>query len=126
MLARCTLVTGLVLAALAAPVGAAPEAAPSPEPVRRYMGLPTGKPLVAAGLSLAVSGWGQHYNGDAEKGNMMLASLLTFPVAYGLDTLTGGSMMRVFTFVLLTGVKGWSVYDAYQHAASPTAANVAP
>jgi len=126
MLARCLLAVGLVATVLAAPVGAAPEGAPAAVETRRYMGLETGKPLVAAGLSLAVSGWGQHYNGEPEKGNMMLASLLTFPVAYGLDTLTGGSMMRVFTFVLLTGVKGWSVYDAYHSARPLPAAHVAP
>lgn len=93
----------------------APSVAPSPVP-ETFFGLPRGNRAIAVTLSTVVSGLGQHYNGEPEKGNLMLASLLTFPVAYGLDTLTDGAVLRVFSFVILVGVKGWSVIDAYQHA----------
>lgn len=83
------------------------------------MGLPTQNRLLAASMSLAVNGWGQHYNGDHEKGNLMMATLLTFPIAYGLDYLTGGAYMRVFSYTIITGIKAWSVVDAYQHAVPP-------
>lgn len=96
----------------------APVASASPAP-RTYLGLPTQNRVLAASLSLVVNGWGQYYNGDHEKGNLMMASLLTFPVAYGLDYLTGGAYMRVFSFTIITGVKAWSVVDAYQNAVPP-------
>lgn len=77
--------------------------------------MPTGNRVLAASLSLLVNGWGQHYNGEPEKGNLMMATLLTFPLAYGLDYLTGGAYMRVFSYTIIVGVKGWSVVDAYQN-----------
>ena len=137
LLLPCLLLAGTAGAAWAAPSPApsaspapraaspAPSASPSPAP-RTYLGLPTQNRVIAASLSLAVNGWGQHYNGEPEKGNLMMASLLTFPVAYGLDYLTGGAYMRVFSFTVISGIKAWSVVDAYQRAVPPPVPVTAP
>lgn len=101
-----------------------PSAKPSPAPsagpaVRTFLGLPTGNRAVAAGLSLAVNGLGQFYNGDGDKGKLMMAPLLVFPVAYGFDALTGSAYMRIFAFAINLSIKPWSVYDAWQNAVPP-------
>lgn len=113
--------TGALVAWPLNAVAASPAPGPSPTPSlspRLFWGLPTGNPAVAVGLSAAVNGLGQHYNGEPEKGNVMLASLLAFPLAWGVDSLTGGATMRVFAYALIAGVKGWSLWDAYQNAPS--------
>jgi hypothetical protein len=97
---------------------ATPAPAPSPA-VRTFLGLPTGNRAIALGLSLAVNGLGQFYNGDAEKGRLMMAPLLVFPVAYGFDALTGGAYMRIFAYAINLSIKPWSMWDAYQHAVPP-------
>lgn len=120
-LKRSVALGGLALSAWAAWPGAAlaQPAAASPAPEVRFLGLERGDPRLAAGLSLAVSGLGQYYNGEPEKGNWMLGSLAIFPAAWALDALTGSAYARTFAFVLLATVKGVSVHDAWTHASPP-------
>ncbi len=80
--------------------------------------IPRHNPLIAMGLSLAVNGLGQFYNGDASKGWWMLGSWLVYPAAWGLDSLLQTGYFRAGALVLELGVKGYSAYDAYQSAAA--------
>lgn len=82
----------------------------------RWLFLPKHQPWIAASLSLACNGLGQFYNGEPEKGRTMLAGWLTFPLALGVDSLTGGSFVRVFSLGANAVIKIWSVTDAYQRA----------
>lgn len=110
-----------------ATTAAKPSPAPSASPaVRTFLGLPTGNRAVAAGLSLAVNGLGQFYNGDGDKGKLMMAPLLVFPVAYGFDYLTGSAYMRIFAFAINLSIKPWSVYDAWQNAVPPPSPSPVP
>lgn len=106
--------------AAAAPAAAAEPPAPvpaaTPAPGGTWLFLPRGNRWLAGGLSLAWNGTGQLYNGETEKGLGMMAGWLAFPVAWGLDTLTGGSYVRLFAFTANMGVKAWSVTDAWNNA----------
>ncbi|MEB3223439.1 MAG: hypothetical protein VKS61_15295 [Candidatus Sericytochromatia bacterium] len=82
----------------------------------RWLWLPRRNPAVAASLSLAWNGTGQLYNGDTEKGLGMMAGWLAFPLAFGIDSLTGGSWLRLFAFGANAGIKVWSVTDAWSGA----------
>lgn len=86
----------------------------------RWLGLPRRQPAIAVSLSLACNGLGQYYNGDSEKGTVMLASWLAFPVAYALDTLMGSGYLRLFAVGTNLGIKVWSVSDALQGATLPS------
>jgi len=78
--------------------------------------LPPHDPWIAAGLSLGVNGLGQIYNDDWDRAWWALAPVLTYPLAWGLDTLTGSNVARTLTVVWWTGAKSWSVWDAFQRA----------
>ncbi len=80
--------------------------------------VPRHNPLIAMGLSLAVNGLGQFYNGDATKGWWMLGSWLVYPAAWGLDSLLQTGYFRTGALLLELGVKGYSAFDAYQSAAA--------
>ena len=45
---------------------------------------------------------------DQAKGELMLASLLPYPLAYLFDQLTGSSYLRIFSYAIILIVKGWS------------------
>lgn len=112
----------LIVATLAAPPAAAadlpaPATAPAIAPSGTWLFLPRGNRLIASSLSLAWNGTGQLYNGETEKGLGMMAGWLAYPLAWGLDSLTGGSYVRLFAFTANIGIKAWSVTDAYQQAA---------
>lgn len=115
----------LIVATLAAPAPAvaaeapAQAAMPASGQAGTWLFLPRGNRLIASGLSLAWNGTGQLYNGEPEKGLGMMAGWLAFPLAWGLDSLTGGSYVRFFAFTANMGIKAWSVTDAYQQAAPP-------
>jgi hypothetical protein len=97
---------------LTAPAAAAEEA-PAED---RWLWLPRHNPAIAATLSLAWNGTGQLYNGETEKGLGMMAGWLVFPLAFGVDSLTGGSWLRLFAFSANAGIKAWSVTDAWAGA----------
>lgn len=105
----------LGIVALAAAPGFAAPADPAPEAT--FYGLKKHSPWTAAGLSLAVSGLGQYYNDQPDKGNWMLGSLALFPAAWALDALTGTAYARTIAFIALLTVKGVSVQDAWVNAA---------
>ena len=114
----------LLVATLAAPPAAAADdaasaQAPLPAVSDTWLFLPRGNPWLAGGLSLAWNGTGQLYNGQTEKGLGMMSGWLAFPLAWGLDSLTGGSYVRLFAFTANLGIKAWSVTDAIQQAAPP-------
>lgn len=102
--------------AVVASVHAAPPSPAATAVPRRFFGLPTGNPFLAGTLSLALNGLGQAYNGEDDKSRLMMGSLLTFPMAYGVDVLTGKAYMRTFSFAIITAVKAWSVWDAMTDA----------
>lgn len=97
------------------PVSAVATPSPAPAPPS-FLWLPRHNRLIAVSLSLGFNGLGQIYNGDTERGLSMMAGWLSYPLAYAIDTLTQTSYLRVFSFTLNAGVKGWSVWDAYQGA----------
>ncbi len=104
-----------------------PEPPPTPPHEGTWLFLPRGNPLIAGGLSLAWNGSGQLYNGETEKGLGMMAGWLAYPLAWGLDSLTGGSYVRLFAFTANMGIKAWSVTDAYQQAApAPSPSSLPP
>jgi hypothetical protein len=78
--------------------------------------LPPHDPWIAAGLSLGVNGLGQVYNGDWDHAWWAIAPALAYPVAWGVDALTGSSVARTATVVWWTGAKAWSSWDAYHEA----------
>ncbi|MEB3330418.1 MAG: hypothetical protein VKQ33_14430 [Candidatus Sericytochromatia bacterium] len=109
--------THLLAAAL---VGSLPMAAPAvasePPEDEHWLWLPRHNPAIAASLSLALNGAGQLYNGETEKGVGMMAGWLAFPLAFGVDALTGGGWLRLFAFSANAGIKAWSVTDAWAGA----------
>jgi hypothetical protein len=114
-------------AAADAPATPAPSPTSAPAPAGTWLFLPRGNRLVATSLSLAVNGLGQLYNGETEKGLGMMSGWLAFPVAWGLDSLTGGSYVRLFAFGANLGIKAWSATDAWQQAVpAPSPAASAP
>lgn len=121
----------LMLAMLAAAPAAAADA-PAPAatlalaPSGTWLFLPRGNRLIAGSLSLAFNGAGQLYNGETEKGLGMMSGWLAYPLAWGLDSLTGGSYVRLFAFTANMGIKAWSVTDAWQQAAPAPAPSPAP
>jgi hypothetical protein len=117
---RLLLLACLLGAAFSTPaIAAEPVAEGTPTPVHtgNFFGIPRGNRVVAAGLSLGLNGLGQVYNEEPEKGFGMMSAWLTFPLAFGLDALTGRAYGRVFSYAVNVGVKGWSVVDAYNGAA---------
>lgn len=103
------------------------NATPSPGPMEdKWLFLPKHQPWIAVSLSLACNGLGQFYNGEPEKGSTMLAGWLTFPLAYAVDSLTGGSFVRVFSLGANAVIKIWSVSDAYQGALPSPAPTKSP
>lgn len=130
-LALTLLVVGLSAPAALAAESPAPKPTPAPVVVPSqhpgyFLGIPRGNRVVAASMSLAFNGLGQLYNDDREKAAGMMAAWLTFPLAVGVDSLTGLSYGRLFTYLLNLSIKGWSVVDAYQGAVPSPAASLAP
>ena len=119
-LAPALIVVTLAAAPAAAADAPAPAAAATPGPAGTWLFLPRGNRLVASSLSLGLNGLGQVYNGETEKGLGMMSGWLAYPLAWGLDSLTGGSYVRLFAFTANMGIKAWSVTDAWQMAAPPT------
>ena len=78
--------------------------------------LPRHDPMIAMGLSIAVDGAGQFYNGETTKGWWMLGSWLLYPLAWGLDSAFKTGYFRTGALVVELGVKGYSAWDAYQTA----------
>jgi len=129
---KVTTVTPTGLPAPATPVAptASPDAIPQvPEPAMGPIGdasasvawpllswLPPHEPWIAAGLSLGVNGLGQVYNGDLDRAWWAIAPALAYPVAWGVDALTGSNVARTATVVWWTGAKAWSSWDAYHEA----------
>lgn len=74
---------------------------------------PAHDPRIAGGLSLAVNGAGQFYNGEDFLGWLLLAPTLAYPIAWGADTLGGSTTWRLADLVLILGAKGYSVWEAY-------------
>ncbi|MBI6545485.1 MAG: hypothetical protein HY692_01745 [Cyanobacteria bacterium NC_groundwater_1444_Ag_S-0.65um_54_12] len=80
--------------------------------------LPPHQPQIAMWLSIAVNGAGQFYNGEWNKGWLMLAPWGLYPLAWGGDALLQTGYFRTGVFLLGLGVKVYSAWDAYQVAAS--------
>lgn len=113
----------LAIALFAAPVSAAHAAqpvpfkpAPLPPEQALFSFLPQKDPRIAAGLSLAVNGTGQFYNGETAKGWWCLAPVLAYPVAWALDAAFGTAYFRTGDALLMIGTKAYSTIDAYRVA----------
>lgn len=78
--------------------------------------LPKHDPMLAMGLSIAVDGAGQFYDGETAKGWWMLGSWLLYPLAWGLDSALGTGYFRTGALVVELGIKGYSAWDAYETA----------
>ena len=63
---------------------------------------------------------------NAEKGRLMMAPMLVFPIAYGFDALTGGATMRVVAYTINLAIKPWSAWDAFSNAVPPAPATPPP
>lgn len=113
------LVAAQIATTTPAPSPAAPVEPASATVVPTFLGVPKGNRWIAGTASLMVNGLGQYYNGETANGNLMAASLLTFPLAYGVDALTGSPYMRIFSFTAITMVKVWSVWDAFTYTPAP-------
>ncbi|HEY9724124.1 MAG TPA: hypothetical protein V6D47_19125 [Oscillatoriaceae cyanobacterium] len=122
------LMVPVLVAAQVATATAIPSPAPSPAlqaktasatVVPTFFGVPKGNRWVAGTFSLMVNGLGQYYNGENDTGNVMAATLLTFPIAYGVDSLTGSPYLRIFSYTAMTMVKVWSVWDAFTYSPPP-------
>lgn len=83
-------------------------------------GLPPRQPWIAMGLSLAVTGSGQFYNRDSNRGWWLFGTLATYPVAMAIDAWTGSGYARVGAFSLMMAAKGYSAWEAF-HTASASA-----
>jgi hypothetical protein len=118
VVAALALSTGMATAAWAAP---APGFTPAPLPPEQalFAPLPQHDPRIAAGLSFLVNGTGQFYNHESAKGWWMLAPVLAYPVAWLIDSAFGVGYGRLSDAVLIVGVKGYSVWDAYREADRP-------
>lgn len=106
-------------AAPAVPPARAPVAVVSsaPREVLELPGLPPDDPRVAAGLSFAVNGLGQAYNGDWDKAWWLLGAWGLYPLAWALDAGTGSGTARTLVTVGMLGAKGWACWDAWHVAA---------
>jgi hypothetical protein len=106
------------------PVAAiAPKVSPSVTPISAITAKDRphrGDPLIASGLSLALTGAGQWYDGEHEKALWLLAPTAAYPIAWLVDSLFDSSLYRVGTFAVLVAAKGYSVWDAYQTASGPS------
>ncbi|MEB3298202.1 MAG: hypothetical protein VKO21_01795 [Candidatus Sericytochromatia bacterium] len=80
-------------------------------------GLPPRDPWVAAGLSVAVNGLGQAYNGEWDKAWWLFGAWGLYPLAWALDAGTGSGMARTFVTLGMLGAKGWSAWDGWHVAA---------
>lgn len=109
-----------IAAAVSGPALAAPEApfkpAPLPPEQALFGFLPPHDPRIAAGLSLAVNGTGQFYNGQTAKGWWYLSPVLAYPVAWALDAALGSGYFRAGDALLIIGTKVYSTIDAYRVA----------
>ena len=78
-------------------------------------------PMGAAGRSLVFPGWGQHYNGQSNKGYVFTAGVATGALfAFELLQLASSDRHRAFErgagLAFMGLVWGWSVVDAYATA----------
>jgi len=108
------------LAAAPAVPPVVPPAAVVVSPARETLtlpGLPPDDPWVAAGLSFAVNGLGQAYNGDWDKAWWLLGAWGLYPAAWALDAGTGSGTARTLVTVGMLGAKGWACWDAWHGAA---------
>ena len=78
--------------------------------------LPPRDPWIASGLSLAVNGLGQIYNGDDEKAWWLLGAWGLFPLAWAWDAQAGTGTARVLVVTGMLGAKAWACWDAWQVA----------
>lgn len=105
------------LALTAQAASAAPfKPAPLPPEQALFSFLPQKDPRLAAGLSLAVNGTGQFYNGETAKGWWCLAPLLAYPLAWALDGALGTGYFRAGDALIIIGTKAYSAIDAYRVA----------
>ncbi|MBO9541967.1 hypothetical protein J7643_15370 [bacterium] len=90
--------------------------APLPPEQALFSFLPQKDPRIAAGLSLAVNGTGQFYNGETAKGWWCLSPVLAYPLAWALDSALGTGYFRAGDALLIIGTKVYSTLDAYRVA----------
>ncbi|HEY9899425.1 MAG TPA: hypothetical protein V6D00_09610 [Pantanalinema sp.] len=90
--------------------------APLPPEQALFGFLPQKDPRIAAGLSLAVNGTGQFYNGETAKGWWCLAPVLAYPLAWALDGALGSGYFRAGDALVIIGTKAYSALDAYRVA----------